>query len=145
MTAEKSKINENNIIKNFQRLYRLSRIAGLNSYQMSTKRSDLIAINWSDVAYGVFLMVLFAFISIMNTIINVRFDLSRSLIVNIGFNAILIGGIFVTILFVVCDILNRKKIWKILCDCYDFDQQVKDYKIIRMVLITQKSIYRFPA
>lgn len=125
MSNKEAKIKKNTIIKNFQKIYRISRMVGLNSYQMSTKRGDLISIKCTDIAYCIFIIVLFAIIGTFNTIINIRLDLSRSLIINIGFNATLITGIFDTTLLLVSDLLNRNKIWKILCDCYDFDQEVR--------------------
>lgn len=115
----------NNIIKNFQWLYHISRCSGLGSYHIPSKRNDSVYTTRKHIAFCVSMIIIMTIVGACNATINVRFNLTRSLVHNVGFKATLLSAAVLVIFVLSTDILNRQKIWIILRECDDFDQQVR--------------------
>lgn len=116
-----------NIIKNFQSFYWLSRLTGLNCFRMPSKRTGTVRFSCQ---YFIASLVYIAYamtISLLNPIENLRFNFSGSIVVNVGFVTTILSEALQITVSITFDILNRQKIWRILTDLYDFDQQVKDW------------------
>lgn len=117
---------ENNIISNFYYLYCLSRISGLNGFELPTHRAGSVRLTKFILLFSLTFVILVAINSLFNARNNINFDFSQSIIVNLGFSMAMGVVALQCFLLIVSDILNRKKIWKVLTECYDFDQQVRD-------------------
>lgn len=124
-TVESRKV-QINIIEQFRLLHQMLRIIGLYIFQLPNNRTDSIKTTSKDVLFGIAVIILLWFACLYNFLINVRIDLSNSLIVNATFNAVLLMIAIHSTLLLVANVGNRHKIWLILCECYDFDEEVRE-------------------
>lgn len=122
-----------NIVKNFQFFYWISRLTGLNCFRMPSKRTGTVRFNCQ---YFIASLVYIAYamaISLLNPIKNLQFNFSGSIIVNVGFVTTILSEALQITTSITFDILNRNKIWRILTDLYDFDQQVNCWTLIENI------------
>lgn len=113
-----------NIVKNFQSFYWMSQLTGLNCFQMPSKRNGTIRFTCQYLIATLLYIAFELIISFLNFAENVNFNFSKSMIVNVGFVITIISETLQITASIIFDILNRHKIWKILTELYDFDQQV---------------------
>lgn len=115
---------QNHILKNFRILYYLSRLSCLNCFDLPSDRDRKLKLNiFHLVLSGSYITFTYAnsFFNIKN---NIHFSVTESIIINFGFFATNIFAACQIATFIMLDIMNRHKLWDILTDCYDFDQQV---------------------
>lgn len=115
---------ENNFVQNFNYLFNLSRVSGLNGFKLPTNRDDSVRLTMRSVLFSLTLAVQMTINSSFNVKKNIQFDFSESIIVNFGFAMTMWMEAVHCSFLIVSDILNRKKIWKIVTEFYEFDQQV---------------------
>lgn len=116
---------ENSIIDNFNQLYKLSRIFGLNGYYLPKERTDFVRMTPCTALYSLTIGTLIAINSLLNAKYNIKFNFSQSIIVNLVFAMTMATEALQCPYLILSDILNRTNIWYIITSCYDFDQQVE--------------------
>lgn len=114
-----------NIIRSVRWMYWLSRTVGQNCYRMPSDRyGGTVRFTTVDTFLCAGHVILMAFIFHSNSVYNMSFKASGSLVISYGFQTVLIVSTFLMIYTMFSDIINRKRIWSILTECYDIDQEV---------------------
>lgn len=114
-----------NIFKSVRWMYWLSRTVGQNCYQMPSDRfGGTVRFTTVDSFLCVGHVILMTILFHSNSVHNMSFQSNGSLVVSYGFQMVLIVSTFLKIYTIFSDIFNRKRIWSILTECYDIDQEV---------------------